>query len=146
MKVQRLNVGGLVIALVTITLLTGCFGGVASAECEEVEPWLAATADRNERFAEEFEVVAAKFDDGCITQEDFRAAIQKMDEATTAHARSNPPPAAAPMNALFVDALERYTDLMVTASNGGNADTRAADSVLQRAKEADAALREQCGL
>jgi hypothetical protein len=116
-----------------------------SADCEGVEPWVAATKARNDRFADEFEVVGAKFEDGSITQEDFDAAIQIMDAIAAVQARSNPPVAAA-HNALVVAAIEQYSALFVTASNGEYADVTTANAVMDRATEAGDALAEQCGL
>jgi hypothetical protein len=117
-----------------------------SADCEGVKPWVAATKARNDRFADEFEVVGAKFEDGSITQEDFHAAIQIMDAIAAVQARSNPPPVAAAHNALVVDAIERYSALFVTASNDEYADVTTANAVMDRATEAGDALAEQCGL
>jgi hypothetical protein len=117
-----------------------------SVDCEGVEAWAAASKARNDRLADEFEVVAAKFEDGSITQEDFQEAIQMMDAIAAGQANSNPPPAAAPLNALYVDAFERYSALFVTASNGEYADMTTANAVMDKAREAEAALAESCDL
>jgi hypothetical protein len=117
-----------------------------SVDCDGVEAWAAATKARNDRFADEFEVVGAKFEDGTITQEDFQDAIQMMDAIAAVQARSNPPPAAAAYNALAVDALERYSALFVTASNGEYADMTTANAVMEKATEAGDSLAEACGL
>ena len=146
MRVLRHSFGGLVISLVTITLLTGCFGSVASAECQGVEAWLAATKARNDQFADELEVVMAKFEYGSYTQEDFQEVIQMIDAIAAAQARSDPPPAAAPANVLMVDAMERYSALFVTASKGEYADMTTANAVMDKAAEAGNVLAEQCGL
>ena len=146
MRVLRRSFGGLVIASGTITLLTGCGGGAASAECKGVESWLAATKARNDRFADEFEVIGAKFEDGSITQEDFQDAIQMMDAIAAVQAHSEPPPPAMRLNAQYVDALERYSALFVTASNGEFADMTTANAVMEKAGEVEDALAEQCGL
>lgn len=117
-----------------------------SADCDGVEPWLTATKSRNEQFTDEFEGIAAMFEDGSITQEDFQAAIQMMDTIAAAQARSNPPPAAAPSNALLVDAFERYSALFVTASNGEYADMTTANAVMEKAENEAVALAESCGI
>lgn len=72
--------------------------------------------------------------------------MQMMVAIAAAQARSNPPPAAAPYNALSVDALERYSAFFITASNGEYADMTTANAAMEKARKAGDALAELCGL
>lgn len=117
-----------------------------STDCAGVASWFATTKDRNERMTAEFEVISKGFEDGNITQADFQAAIQVVDSIAAGQARSNPPAAAAPVNALIVDAFERYSALFVNASSGEYADMTTANAVMDKADKEATALAESCGL
>ena len=137
------------IGLVALCLATACSsqkrGGV-SADCEGVAAWHAATVARYGEYEEANRQLVAKLEAGSMTREDLQAAIRGIDNFVAIQKASNPPPAAAPMNALLIDGVERYSALFETALRGKQADGRAADAVMAELAEADKALREKCSL
>lgn len=117
-----------------------------SVDCDGVEAWHLAMVDRNMSNATEMEYMLAGLAEGSLTREELLVSARAFDAFAAIQARSDPPPAAAHLNALFLDGLNQYSALFVTAANGGSLDWRAADEVMKQTAEADRLLREQCRL
>ena len=118
--------------------------GGAGADCEGVAAWRAPTAARYEEQKEALSRLVTKLEDGSMTREDLQTTIRDLDDFAAIQKQSNPPPAAAPMNALLIDGLERFSALFATALRGEQADYRAAVAVLEQVTEADKALLKKC--